>query len=119
MTEVPDLRMFGVRLVQCACALVLGFLCALAIALNLPTGSGREASAFAPLSLIVAMGGGLSIAWFALFDSMRRHTMTATVIVPSNLPVARVLQARHRGELNPARCQRESGATHGGAVHNR
>ena len=92
MNEVPNLRMFGARLLQCFAAIVLGFPSGYAIAMHLPQGHGREASAFAPVFLIVVMGIGLTMCWFALFDAIRRRTMTATVTVPSNLPVARVVR---------------------------
>jgi hypothetical protein len=96
MDEVPDLRMFGARLVQGVLALVLGFPSGFAVAMVLPHGEGREASHFAPAFLIAAMGIALAVAWYALFDLLRRRGSRAPVPRASPLPVARVLRCHSR-----------------------
>ena len=73
MSDVPDLRDLGTRIVHCAMALALGLVSAVAIAIMLPQDGGREGSAFAPIFLILGMGGALAVAWYALFDSLRRR----------------------------------------------
>jgi len=72
MDDVPDLRVFGTRLVQCAAAFVLGQAAAWPVARLLPHGHGREGSTFAPLFLVIAIGCGLGIAFYALFEAIRR-----------------------------------------------
>ena len=91
--DVPNLRMLGVRILQCIGALVLGFASAVAIAMVLPHGEGREASLFAPLFLIFAMGAGLALGWFALFEALRRMGLASqTYPRAMPLPVARALR---------------------------
>ena len=72
MDNVPDLRAFGTRLVHCVVALVLGLVSAWEIAMVLPEGHGREGSIFAPLFLILGIGLGLAVGYYALFDALRR-----------------------------------------------
>ena len=71
--NVPNVRDLGTRLVHCALALAFGLVSAVAIAVMLPQGGGREGSAFAPIFLVLGMGGALAVAWYALFDSLRRR----------------------------------------------
>jgi drug/metabolite transporter (DMT)-like permease len=85
MDQVPDLRAFGMRMVHCVVALALGLVSAWKVAMWMPVGHGREGSVFAPLFLILAMGCGLAVAWYALFDALRRFSARS-----SPLPIARV-----------------------------
>lgn len=93
VNEVPDLRVLGMRIAQCVSALGLGLVSAFEIAMLLPQGNGREASAFAPLFLMLGMGGGFAVGWYALFEAVRRSRSHPCAL---RLPVARV---RPRGYL--------------------
>ena len=90
--QVPDLRMFWLRLAHCAISLVLGLVSAFVIARLLPHGHARAASHFAPLFLILGLGGGLALAYYALLDALRRWESPRRV----SLPLARVI-TRSRG----------------------
>ena len=91
MNDVPDLRAFGMRIVHCVVATVLGLISAFAIAVVLPQGHSHDGSAFAPLFLILGMGGGLAVGWYALFDLIRRWECRPRVYRCA-LPVARAVR---------------------------
>ena len=95
MDDVPDLRMFGVRILLGVGALLLGTVSAVAVFIVLPQGEGRDCTAFATLSLIVGMGAGLTLGWFALFEMFRRlASRSPSYPRAMPLPVARALRPR-------------------------
>jgi hypothetical protein len=72
MDVVPDVRDLGARLVRVVAAITLGIVSGVAIAVRLPERPGaREASAFAPAFLIVALVAGCAIGWSAIFAIVR------------------------------------------------
>lgn len=83
MDQVPDLRAFGARLVQCVVSLVFGMGCGWRVALVLPHGHVRAGSQLAPVFLIIAMGAGFAIAWYALFEGIRRARRPRSSAVPT------------------------------------
>jgi hypothetical protein len=83
-------------MVQCVVALVLGHVSAWKIALMLPQGHGREASAFAPLFLVLGIGFGLAVGYYALFEALRRARFGPR---SRALPFAVARTRRHRIEI--------------------
>ncbi len=97
MDDVPDLRAFGTRMVQCVVALVLGQVSAWKIAMVLPANHGRDSSLFAPLFLIIGMGCGLAVGYYALFEAVRHARFGPRW---NTLPVAVARRRRrHRVEI--------------------
>jgi len=70
------------RMVQSVVALVLGQATAWRIIRLFPEGHGREASAFAPLFLILGIGFGIAVAYYALFEALRRARLPRANALP-------------------------------------
>jgi len=86
--QVPDLRALGTRLVHGTLAFVLGQATAWEVAYLIPHRIGQlHASLFAPLFLIIAIGCGLGLVWYLVFDAIRRAGMDRVHRVPAAVAV--------------------------------
>ncbi len=95
MDDVPDLRAFGTRLVHCICAFLLGQATAWYLVYLVPGKFGaKTASVFAPVFLVIGVGCACGLAYYAVFEALRRR---ATRRQP--VPAARVLTANRSAPL--------------------
>lgn len=89
VSDVPDLRAVGSRLVHAGCALVLGQVTAWKLGPLLPRGYKPDScSEIGPLFQLLALGVGCALVWYAAFDALRRARTADVGGVPAAIALS-------------------------------